>query len=118
MDNLNNDEGGINNAPPKKRLLNLADLRGMEPELISNATVHEWAKNPSSGRDYALLTMSPTKIERLDRDPSIVNVFEGKLDPRDVALDDAMATSAEGKSHVHFSCVHASSPFNLVQTSS
>ncbi|XP_022799733.1 uncharacterized protein LOC111337653 [Stylophora pistillata] len=94
MDNLNNDEGGINNAPPKKRLLNLADLRGMEPELISNATVHEWAKNPSSGRDYALLTMSPTKIERLDRDPSIVNVFEGKLDPRDVALDDAMATSA------------------------
>ena len=94
MDILSDDEERCNNEPPETRPLNLSDLRGTEPELISNTTVHNWEKNFRSDRDYDILTMSPTAIERLDRDPSDVNRFEGKLDPRDVELDDAMATSA------------------------
>ena len=75
--------------------MNLADLRGMEPEYISNMTVHNWKKNFSSDGISDLLTMSPTVIERLDRDPSTAtSPFKGKLDPRDVQLSDAMATSA------------------------
>lgn len=94
IDIFNDDEERSYSDPLEKRSLNLADLRGMEPELISNTTVHDWHKNASSGRDNDLLTFSPTTIERLDRDPSTVSLFEGKLDPRDVALDNAMATSA------------------------
>lgn len=66
----------------------------MEPEYISNVTVHDWKKNENSDRDSAPLTMSPTKIERLDCDPSSFEQFKGKLEPRDVELSDAMATSA------------------------
>lgn len=80
--------------PVEKRALNLGDLRGMEPEYISNVTVHDWKKNENSDRDSAPLTMSPTKIERLDCDPSSFEQFKGKLEPRDVELSDAMATSA------------------------
>ena len=80
--------------PTEKRSLNLADLRGMEPEYISNITVHNWKKNANFDRDHDLLTMSPTTIERLDRDPSTVDQLKDKLDPRDVELSDAMATSA------------------------
>ena len=80
--------------PIEKRALNLGDLRGMEPEYISNMTVHNWKKNENSERDSDLLTMSPTTIERLDRDSSSFEQFKGKLEPRDVELSDAMATSA------------------------
>ena len=37
--------------------------------------------------------MSPTGIERLDRKPDEVQ-FQGKLEPKDIKLSDAMATSA------------------------
>ena len=94
MDIHSDDEERCNNEPPETRPLNLSDLRGTEPELISSTTVHNWDKNARTDIDYDILTMSPTAIERLHPDPSNVNQFESKLDPRDVELADAMATSA------------------------
>ena len=43
--------------PTEKRSLNLADLRGMEPEYISNITVHNWKKDANFDRDHDLLTI-------------------------------------------------------------
>ena len=89
--------------PVKKRSLNLADLRDVEPEpepeYISNMTIHSWKEEEDSDSDDDLLTMSPTTIERLDRDPSTVDQspddpFTGKLGPQDIELSEAMATSA------------------------
>lgn len=80
--------------PEKKRSLNLADLRGLEPEYISNMTIHSWKEEADSDTDDYLLTMSPTTIERLDRGPSTVDPFKDRLRPRDIELSDAMATSA------------------------
>ena len=80
--------------PANKRSLNLADLRDLEPEYISNMTIHSWKKEEDSDSDDNLLTMSPTTIERLDRDPSTVDPFKDRLRPRDIELSDAMATSA------------------------
>ena len=59
--------------PENKRSLNLADLRDLEPEHISNMTIHSWKKKRDSDSDDDLLTMSPIIIERLDRDPSTVD---------------------------------------------
>ena len=59
--------------PENKRSLNLADLRDLEPEHISNMTIHSWKKKRDSDSDDDLLTMSPITIERLDRDPSTVD---------------------------------------------
>ena len=50
--------------------------------------------------------MSGTTIERLDRDPSTVDQLRDKLDPRDVELSEAMATSAAAISG-HDTCVQA-----------
>ena len=80
--------------PANKRSLNLADLRDLEPEYISNMTIHSWKEEEDSDSDDDLLTMSPTTIERLDRDPSTVDPFKDRLRPRDIELSDAMATSA------------------------
>ena len=82
-----------------ERSLNLADLRDLEPEYISNMTIHSWKEEEDSDSDDDLLTMSPTTIERLDRDPSTVDQspddpFKDKLRPQDIELSDAMATSA------------------------
>ncbi|XP_022799703.1 uncharacterized protein LOC111337632 [Stylophora pistillata] len=66
----------------------------MEPEYISNMTLHNWKEDANSDTDDDVLTMSPTTIERLDRDPCADNAFEGKLSPGDIELSDAMATSA------------------------
>ena len=74
--------------------MNLADLGDLDPEYISNMTIHSWKKKGDSDSDDDLLTMSPTTIERLDRDPSTVNPFAGKLEPQFVELSEAMATSA------------------------
>ena len=74
--------------------MNLADLRDLEPEYISNMTIHSWKKEEDSDSDDNLLTMSPTTIERLDRDPSTVDPFKDRLRPRDIELSDVMATSA------------------------
>ena len=92
-----------------KRSLNLADLRDVEPEYISNMTIHSWKEEEDSDSDDDLLTMSPTTIERLDRDPTTIerldrdpstvdqspdDPFKDKLRPPDIELSDAMATSA------------------------
>ena len=80
--------------PANERSLNLADLGDLDPEYISNMTIHSWKKKGDSDSDDDLLTMSPTTIERLDRDPSTVDLFKDRLRPRDIELSDAMATSA------------------------
>ena len=73
--------------------LNLVDLKDTKPEYISNIVVNRWEKNDESVDNYELLAMSPTVIERLDRRQQ-EGQFEGKLEPKDVKLSDAMATSA------------------------
>ena len=64
----------------------------MKPEYLSNIVVNRWRSHEGK-KKYSLLIMSPSGIERLDRDPS-KKQFEGKLEPKDVMLSDAMATSA------------------------
>ena len=76
-----------------KRPMSLADLKGMKPEYISNMVVNRWKISHESEEKYELLTMSATGIERFDCDPN-ENHFEGRLEPKDVMLSDAMATSA------------------------
>ena len=100
--------------PANERSLKLADFEDIDPEYISNMTIHGWKKKGDSDSDDDLLTMSPTTIERLDRDPttierfdrdpttierldrdpSTVDPFKDKLRPQDIELSDAMATSA------------------------
>ena len=105
--------------PANERSLNLADLGDLDPEYISNMTIHSWKKKGDSDSDDDLLTMSPTTIERLDRDPTTIerfdrdpttierldrdpstvdqspdDPFKDKLRPQDIELSDAMATSA------------------------
>ncbi|XP_078355309.1 uncharacterized protein LOC144639920 [Oculina patagonica] len=77
----------------ERKPLTLADLKGIKPEYLANIVVNRWKKSKSSQHSYELLTMSPTEIERIDRDPS-KEQFKGKLEPEDVKLSDAMATSA------------------------
>lgn len=75
------------------RALTLADLEGMKPEYLANIVVNRWKKTESSQNSYELLTMSPTGIERMDRDPN-KEQLKGRLEAEDVKLSDAMATSA------------------------
>ena len=49
---------------------NLADLKGIRPQYISNIVVNNWRLD-QEGEDYGLLTMSPEKIGRLDFEPKI-----------------------------------------------
>ncbi|KAL9981893.1 hypothetical protein ACROYT_G010656 [Oculina patagonica] len=77
----------------KTRPLTLADLKNMKPEYLANIVVNRWKKSEASQHSYELLTMSPTEIERIDRDPD-KEQFKGRLDPEVVKLSDAMATSA------------------------
>jgi len=74
--------------------LTLGDLEGIKPQYLSNIVVNEWALDKSEDEaKYELLIMSPTGIERLDRQED-QEQFENKLDPGDVDLSAAMATSA------------------------
>ena len=99
----------LKDDPANERSLNLADLGDLDTEYISNMTIHSWKKKGDSDSDDDLLTMSPTTIERLDRDPTTIerldrdpstvdqspdDPFKNKLRPRDIELSDAMATSA------------------------
>ena len=59
---------------------------------LCNTVVNRW-KSHDNCKKYELLIMSSEGIERLDRDPS-KKQFEGKLEPEDVMLSDAMVTSA------------------------
>ena len=65
----------------------------MKPEYLSNMVVNRWKQSHECEKKYQLLIMSPSGIERIDRDPTKMQ-FEGKLEPGDVKLSDAMATSA------------------------
>lgn len=74
--------------------LSLGDLEGVKPKYPSNITVNDWCVGDSeTERKYELLVMSPTVIERLDRRPG-EEQFDNKLDPQDIDLSTAMATSA------------------------
>jgi len=74
--------------------LSLRDLEGIKPQYLSNIVVNEWSLDKSDNEaQYELLIMSPTGIERLDRQED-QEQFENKLDPGDVDLSAAMATSA------------------------
>ena len=73
--------------------LSLRDLEGVKPQYLSNIVVNEWTINESDNKSYELLIMSPTEIERLDRREG-QEQFENKLDPGDIDLSAAMATSA------------------------
>lgn len=74
--------------------LNLDDLQEVQPQYLSNVVVNEWRVAESDAElHYELLIMSPTEIERLDRRPQ-EEQFEHKLDPQDIDLSAAMATSA------------------------
>ena len=74
--------------------LTLGDLGpDMKPQYMSNMVVNEWSLDEDERQTYELLVMSPTVIERLDRREGQVQ-FEGKLEPNDVKLSAAMATSA------------------------
>ena len=74
--------------------LSLRDLEGIKPQYLSNIVVNEWLLDKSENEaKYELLIMSPTGIERLDRRED-QEQFENKLDPGDVDLSAAMATSA------------------------
>ena len=109
----------LKDDPANERSLKLADLEHIDPEYISNITIHGWKKKRDSDSDDDLLTMSPTTIERLDRDPTTIerfdrdpttierldrdpstvdqspdDPFKDKLRPQDIELSDAMATSA------------------------
>ena len=74
-----------------ERPLSLADLEGIMPQYICNAVVNKWQRKPED-RDYELLTMTPTGIERLDCPPGEDEI--GTLMPRDIKLSQAMAASA------------------------
>ena len=59
--------------------------------------VNSWKISHESEEKYELLTMSPTGIERFDCDPTESH-FEGRLQPKDVMLSQAIATPAEALS--------------------
>ena len=83
----------------EQRPLSLRDLERIKPQYLSNIVVNEWQIGESEdGLRYELLVMSPTEIERLDRRPG-EEQFENKLDPQDIKLSDAMATSAAAVDH-------------------
>ena len=64
----------------------------MKPEYISNIVVNRWKNNEKDKTNYTLLTMSPSGIQRFDQ--SGKGQFEGKLEPEDIMLSEAMAISA------------------------
>ena len=64
----------------------------MKPEYISNIVVNRWKNNEKDKRNYTLLTMSPSGIQRFDQCGK--GQFKGKLEPEDIMLSEAMAISA------------------------
>ena len=64
----------------------------MKPEYISNIVVNRWKNNEKDKTNYTLLTMSPSGIQRFDQCGK--GQFKGKLEPEDIMLSEAMATSA------------------------
>lgn len=92
----------VGESRSETRSLSLADLKDTKPEYLSNIVVNRWKLSEKSEENYELLTMSSSGIERLDRTPRPKTQgpdprpkqFEGRLEPADIKLSDAMATSA------------------------
>ncbi|XP_078381571.1 uncharacterized protein LOC144664342 isoform X2 [Oculina patagonica] len=81
------------------RPLTLDDLVGLSPEYICNVTVNKWRTKPSKREpSFQLLTMAPSGIERIDKEPG-KHQFENRLHPADIKLSEAMATSAAAVSY-------------------
>ena len=94
--------------------LSLGDLEGLKPQYLSNIVVNEWYANKSENDvNYELLVMSPTGIERLDQGKEH---FEHKLDPADVDLSAAMATSAAAVARNMGSYEKSTEGFKQLQT--
>ena len=76
--------------------LTLGDLVDVQPELKCNVTVNQWRKSSAEReKDYEILTLSPTVIERIDRGQEEKEFgSEGFIKPNDVTLSSAMTTSA------------------------
>ena len=76
---------------PKTHPLKMSDLKDITPEYISNAAMDYWSLNSSSqsAPPFAVLSMSPRKIQRIDQPPE-----QTLLDPKNVDQVDAMVTSA------------------------
>lgn len=68
------------------------DLTEVKPEYISCVAVDYWRKE---GKElpYAVMALSPNKIERIDDQPGESRVSE-VLKPENVSVADAMVTSA------------------------
>ena len=77
--------------PNMTQRLTLSDL-SVKPEYLSNIVVNRWKESDKCEENYGLLTMSPKIIERLDS--TNMKPFSGELEPSDIKLSDAMATSA------------------------
>lgn len=81
--------------------LTLADLVDVQPEFKCNVTVNQWSKHGGKReQEHEILTLSPTGIERIDRGPEEIE-FNSKvfIEPKDVTLCSAMATSAAAVSY-------------------
>ena len=96
--------------------LSLGDLQGVKPQYLSNIVVNEWRVAESDSKlNYGLLIMSPTEIERLDRQPQ-EEQFQHKLEPRDIDLSAAMATSAAAVAHHMGAYEQSTESFKQLQT--
>ena len=74
----------------------MADLREMKPQYISNVAVDYWRKTHDKP-PYGLISISPQQVERIDQQPGESD-FQGKLDPGNFKVADAMTISASVKS--------------------
>ncbi|KXJ13708.1 uncharacterized protein LOC110239834 [Exaiptasia diaphana] len=83
------------------RPLTLGDLAHLKPEYMCNVAVNHWRKTNEQGeKNYELLVLSPSIIERIDRSQDEKQFDnEGFIQPSDVKLHTAMATSAAAVSY-------------------
>ena len=116
--------------------LSLSDLEDVKPQYISNTVVNDWKYYPGANHKYDLLTLSPTKIEKFSRyhapttapnqgGPSeqqkIIprqpeDPFRWKLEPGDIKLSEAMATSAAALSPHMGKYDHSMETFQQLQS--
>jgi hypothetical protein len=95
----------------------LSDIVDIKPEYQCNVTAHHWRKSEAKGgNQFELLILSPTIIERLDRDP-LDKEFgsEGFIQPADIKLSSAMATSAAVVSYDLGNMEDVNKPFRDLQ---
>ena len=89
----------ITKALNPKQALKLDDFEDVSPTYIGCATINRWRRTLSPREaHYEVLTMTPDRIERLDRAPEDEELH-GKLMPMDLYLSDSAATSAAAIDH-------------------